>query len=113
MNARSIRIAILVFVVGASLLNLVALLQAHRDIGHMAPYVAAAPCANQDLFAPPCTPDPKATPTPPPDTRIYYSTDQLSEHSRANSRAAEYEIVILTISGVAWFLVPKRASSPS
>jgi hypothetical protein len=96
-NARSLRIAILVFVLGASVFNLLAALGAHADIG---PAVAPVPLNLAALD----TPAPAAT----PDYTDYSYQRQLRLHRDTNTRAGEYEITILTVAGVAWYLVSAK-----
>jgi len=106
---RSFRIAILVFALGASALNLVAAFARHAEIGRaIAPGLLPQVCSSWD--EPRCRPDPYATPGSPDYNDAQYQL-KLGLHRVANARAFEYEIAILTITGIAWFLVAAQVKA--
>lgn len=76
----NIRIAILIFLVGASLWNVVSASEKH----------AGVPAHASD----------------------FYSRSSINaNHYRINADMWKYEVIIITIAGIAWFLIPKRSAT--
>jgi len=105
------RIAILIFFVGASVVNALLAKSAYDRIGEPTPAPSASPAPNPLLSGASQNPYIGATPTPDPwAVDVYGSIASSIAYQRqlANDKALVAETVIVTIAGVAWFLVPAR-----
>lgn len=108
------RIAILVFFVGASVANVLAAKEALDRIGPIT--VAASPLPTNPLLAPP--PSPSVAPGQIDFSQLYKksisgTSDPYAQRARtlADDKAYLREAIIVTIAGVAWFLVRPKAGA--
>jgi hypothetical protein len=89
------RIAILIFFLGASIANIFAAKLGRDQLG---PVATPAPAGiTSSVFEP--APDP---------LRAIFAAATADSHRQVNDTALLRETVILTIAGIAWFLVPGR-----
>jgi hypothetical protein len=89
------RIAILIFFVGASVANIFAAKLGHDQLGS-SPVVSPMSTPTANPFAA------IGTPTPVP----LFAGLTADEHRQVNDTALLRETVIITIAGIAWFLLP-------
>jgi hypothetical protein len=102
------RIAILIFFVGASVVNALLAKSAYDRIGEPTPAPSASPTPNSFFpsaargltWGTPATPDPWAV-------DVYGAASIAYQRRQATDKALVAEAVLVTIAGVAWFLIPK------
>jgi hypothetical protein len=95
------RIAILIFLVGTSIVNVLVTKISHDGIGYPPRMVEAGNWADRlDQPTPKSTPVMEVNPN-------YDSA--MQQHTVVNESATILEVLLITVAGVAWFLVRPRA----
>jgi len=124
MNAKPLQIAILIFAVGLTLVNLAMLFEQNTRFDATHPQYESTPvptdadggATNWDRFLSGEAPSLSSTAVPskpaalPKATlRPVLSPTYVAAHTEANESALVRELLILTVAGIAWFLVAAKA----
>jgi hypothetical protein len=97
MLIQQLRIAILIFVVGCSLINAALLLRQHTWLGQVQAIAIPHPNSTDSLDTIFSTPDPAV---------VWNHNQDVRAHILANETALAWELAIITVGGMVWFLAP-------